>query len=203
MLLSKGVQDRRQRRASPGAARQPRRSARGWPAGLLPQIHHAGRFPRDEKIELAAADSSFHTMLDLADGSLMLEDAKTAEGSLQPLARFGFSAFGPVRVRAVAADGEAGDWVPLGTLVRLPGFNELRCPRALAKPCMLIGPNLFLAASIAATQQFDVATEVPPEFTGTELIVPHPDEWPALSQAARRPGHGADADLAGHLHHSR
>lgn len=132
------------------------------------------RFPRNEKIELAAGDSSFNTTLDLSDGSLMLEDATTAEASLQPLSRFGFSAFGPVRVRAVAADGEAGDWVPLGTLVRLPGFNELRCPRSIAKPCLLTGSNLFLAASIANTQQFDGATEVPPEFTGTELIVPHP-----------------------------
>ncbi len=133
-------------------------------------------FPRTEKVELAAADSSFDTMLDLKDGSLMLEDAKTAEASLEPVARFGSSAFGPVRVRAVAADGEAGDWVPLGTLVRVPGFKELRCPRQLAKPCLLSGSNLFLAISIAATPQFDNATPVPPEFTGTELIVPHPSD---------------------------
>ena len=57
-------------------------------------------FPRDEKIEVAAADSSFRTTLALSDGSLMLEDAHTAEASLEPLARFGSSAFGPVRVRA-------------------------------------------------------------------------------------------------------
>ena len=54
-------------------------------------------FPRDEKVEVAAADSSFETMLTLSDGSLMLEDANTAVGSLEPLARFGSSAFGPVR----------------------------------------------------------------------------------------------------------
>ncbi len=131
-------------------------------------------FSRSEKVELAATDSSFDTMLDLKDGSLMLEDATTAEASLEPVSRFGSSAFGPVRVRAVAADGEAGDWVPLGTLVRVPGFKELRCPRQLSKPCMLSGSNLFLASSIAATPQFDNATPVPPEFTGTELIVPHP-----------------------------
>jgi hypothetical protein len=131
-------------------------------------------FPRDEKIEVAAADSSFHTLLDLNDGSLLLEDARTAEASVQPRARFGYSAFGPVRVRAVAADGQTGDWVPLGTLVRIPGFRELRCPRAPGRPCMLSGTNLFLAASISATPQFDSATEIPPEFTGTELVVPHP-----------------------------
>ena len=65
----------------------------------------------------------------------MLEDAKTAVGSVEPLARFGASAFGPVRVRAISADGVAGDWLPLGTLVRLPGFKDLRCPRSFSKPC--------------------------------------------------------------------
>jgi len=54
---------------------------------------------------VAAADGSFHTVLALADGSLMLEDAKTAIGMVEPLARFGSSAFGPVRARAVSADG--------------------------------------------------------------------------------------------------
>lgn len=131
-------------------------------------------FPRDEKIEVAAADSSFRTTLALSDGSLMLEDAHTAEASLEPLARFGSSAFGPVRVRAISAGGATGDWVPLGTLVRIPGFKELRCPRAAAKPCILSGTDLFLATSISATASFDSSVNVPPEFTGTELVVPHP-----------------------------
>ncbi len=131
-------------------------------------------FPRDEKIEVAAADSSFHTTLALSDGSLMLEDAHTAEATLEPLARFGSSAFGPVRVRPISAGGATGDWVPLGTLVRVPGFKQLRCPRALAKPCILSGTDLFLATSISATATFDSPVTVPPEFTGTELVVPHP-----------------------------
>ena len=131
-------------------------------------------FPRDEKVEVAAADSSFHTMLTFSDGSLMLEDADTAVGSLEPLARFGSSAFGPVRVRAISADGATGDWQPLGTLVRLPGFNALRCPRSPAKPCVLSGTNLFLATSFAATPDFDNPDDVPPQFTGTQLTVPHP-----------------------------
>jgi hypothetical protein len=131
-------------------------------------------FPRDEKVEVAAADSSFHTLLTFSDGSLILEDAQTVVGSLQPLARFGASAFGPVRVRAISADGTAGDWQPLGTLVRLPGFNTLRCPRSPAKPCVLIGTNLFLATSFAATPDFDNPADVPPQFTGTQLAVPHP-----------------------------
>jgi hypothetical protein len=131
-------------------------------------------FPRDEKVEVAATDGSFHTELAVADGSLMLEDAKTAEGSLEPLSRFGSSAFGPIRVRALAPDGSTGDWLPLGTLVREPGFKELRCTHAVNKPCTLTGTNLFLATSIAATQDFENAADVPPEFTGTQLSVPHP-----------------------------
>ena len=130
-------------------------------------------FPRDEKVEVAAADGSFHTMLTLADGSLMLEDAKTALGVVEPLVRFGSSAFGPLRARVVAADGAAGDWLALGTLVRLPGFKELRCPRAAARPCALTGSNLFLAAAISATPDFANAILVLPEFTGTQLSVPH------------------------------
>ena len=39
------------------------------------------KFPRNEKVELAAVDGSFDTELSLADGSLMLEDAKTAMGN--------------------------------------------------------------------------------------------------------------------------
>jgi hypothetical protein len=131
-------------------------------------------FPRDEKVEVAAGDSSFHTMLTFSDGSLMLEDAQTVVSSLQPLSRFGASAFGPVRVRAISADGVPGDWQPLGTLVRLPGFAALRCPRSPAKPCVLSGTNLFLATSFAATPDFDNPADVTPQFTGTQLTVPHP-----------------------------
>jgi hypothetical protein len=132
-------------------------------------------FPRDEKIEVATTDGSFRTMLSISDGSLMLEDARTALGVVEPLARFGSSAFGPLRARAVSPSGIPGDWLTLGTLVRLPGFKELHCPRTLAKPCTLTGTNLFLAASIAATSEFDnAATDVPQDFTGTQLSVPHP-----------------------------
>lgn len=132
------------------------------------------KFPRNQQVEVAAEDGSFHTVLSLADGSLMLEDARTAIGTVDPLARFGNSAFGPVRARALSADGVAGDWMGLGTIVRLPGLKELRCPRAAAKPCVLTGSNLFLVDSVAATQDFSNAADVPSDFTGTQLTVPHP-----------------------------
>jgi hypothetical protein len=130
-------------------------------------------FPRDEKIEVAAIDGSFHTVLSLADGSLILEDASTALGVVEPLLRFGASAFGPIQARPISSDGTAGDWLPLGTLVRIPGFKDLRCPRVLTKPCALTGDNLFLVASIAATPTFDNPTDIPTGFTGTEIVVPH------------------------------
>jgi len=132
------------------------------------------KFPRTEKVEVAAVDGSFRTELALTDGSLLLEDSKTAMGIVDPMARFGSSGFGPIEARAVSADGITGDWLTLGTLVRLPGFKELRCPHAAAKPCSLIGTNLFLAESIGTTPDLDNAVDVPQDFTGTQLAVPHP-----------------------------
>jgi hypothetical protein len=173
-LLSKGIQDE--------ASAKPLPVQFGSPDDLPVDGHlvfflkstSPATFPRTEKVEVAAADSSFHTVLDLADGSLMLEDAKTAVGTVDPLTRFGSSAFGPVRIRAISADGSTGDWLPLGTLVRLPAFRDLRCPRAVSKPCMLSGNNLFLADSIATTPDFANPVQVPGEFAGSQLVVPHP-----------------------------
>ena len=131
-------------------------------------------FPRDEKVEVAAADNSFHTTLSVSDGTLVLEDASTALGIVEPLAQFGSSAFGPLQARAISAEGTPGEWIPLGTLVRLPGFKELHCPRNPARPCSLTGTDLFLAESVSASPDFDNAVDVPMDFTGTQLAVPHP-----------------------------
>jgi hypothetical protein len=173
-LLSKGTQDDGMQAPSPvhlGSADDVPMGARlvFFLKSIVPQS-----FPRTEKVEVAAADGSFHTVLSLADGGLMLEDSKTALGVVEPLVRFGPSAFGPVRARPVSPDGVAGDWMPLGTLVRVPGFKELRCPHTATKPCALSGSNLFLATSISSSEDFANATEVPSDFTGAQLVVPHP-----------------------------
>ena len=173
-LLSKGAQDEASVAPSPVRLGSPDDLPVDRRLVFFVRSTEPEEFPRDEKVEVSAADGSFRTMLSLSDGSLMLEDSRTAMGAMEPLARFGSSAFGPLRARAVSADGVAGDWLTLGTLVRQPGFTELHCPRSLAKPCILSGMNLFLAASIAATPDFDSAAEVPPEFTGTQITVPHP-----------------------------
>jgi hypothetical protein len=173
-LLSKGVQDEVSATPSPVHLGSPDDLPVDGRLVFFLRAREPEDFSRDEQVEVAAADGSFRTVLALADGSLMLEDAKTVLGVVAPLVRFGSSAYGPLRTRVLAADGAAGDWLTLGTLVRLPGFKELRCPHSATKPCTLTGTNLFLAASIAATTSFDNATDVPPEFTGTQLSVPHP-----------------------------
>ncbi len=131
-------------------------------------------FPRTEKIEFAAVDGSFDYQLSLADGSLMLENAHTVLGKLEPAQKFGNSAFGPVAIRPLSTDGTTGDWIPLGTLVRTPEFKSLRCPHSAAKPCILSGNDLFLVDSFAADADFQNAVTVQPDFTGNEIPVPHP-----------------------------
>lgn len=173
-LLNKGVQN--------DAATTPQQVQLGSPDDLplegrlvfFLRADTPAEFPRTEKVEVAATDGSFHTFLQFSDGSLILEDARTAVATLDPLKRFGPSAFGPVQVRAVSEEGVTGDWLPLGTLVRVPGFKELRCPHSMARPCTLTGNNLFLADSLSTTPDFSNATDVPAEFTGTQLMVPHP-----------------------------
>ncbi len=173
-LLSKGTQDEQSEDPSPVHLGSPDDLPVEGRLVFFLKSKTPPNFPRDEKVEVAAADNSFHTTLSISDGTLMLEDADTALGVVEPLAKFGSSAFGPLQARAVSADGVAGEWMTLGTLVRLPGFKELHCPHNPARPCILTGTNLFLAAYIAASPEFDNPVDVPADFTGTQLTVPHP-----------------------------
>jgi len=173
-LLSKGVQDEAEAAPSPVHLGSPDDLPVQGRLVFFLRSRTPANFPRSEKIEVASEDSSFHTVLSVADGSLMLEDSQTALGVVDPLAKFGSSAFGPLRARALTAEGVAGDWVALGTLVREPAFSQLRCPHLATKPCILNGSNLFLARAVSATPDFDNAVDVPQEFTGTQLTVPHP-----------------------------
>jgi hypothetical protein len=173
-LLSKGLQEDAAAIPSPVHLGSPDDLALDGRLVFFLKSRVPANFPRNEKVEVAAVDGSFGATLSTADGSLLLEDAKTAVGSLEPLARFGASAFGPLQVRAVSADGINGDWLPLGVLVRLPSFKELRCAHTTAKTCTLTGINLFLAAAVSSTQDFENATEVPMDFAGSQLTVPRP-----------------------------
>ncbi len=129
-------------------------------------------FARNESVEIATVDGLFSTTLSLRSGQLILQDAKTAIGTLDPAKSFGPSAFGPLRLRPVMVDGTAGDWVPLATLVRLPGFVSYTCPPEGAGECTLAGNNLFLLASIATDPQFTKAVTVPDGFAANTLEVP-------------------------------
>jgi hypothetical protein len=132
-------------------------------------------FPREEKIEVATEDGSASVLLSLADGALVLEDEHTLLGTLRPLKAFGPSVFGPLRVRAVAENGERGDWQPLAKLVRIPSLKEVRCPDSPDKPCSLIGQNLFLIDSVASDSQFTHSIAVPVDFVDSTLSVPRPN----------------------------
>ncbi len=156
------------------------------------------RFGRSEKIEVALTDGSLKTHLALGDGTLVLQDAKTALGFFSPAKAFGPSAFGPLQLRAVAEDGTAGDWIPVGTLVRTPSITGISCTRpAPGKPsaaapmpapptdpgaapapdnsgCQITGADLFLVDSVSADNSFGAPEAIPLGFTGDSLPVPHP-----------------------------
>ncbi|MBO0910182.1 MAG: hypothetical protein J2P13_00205 [Acidobacteria bacterium] len=84
-------------------------------------------FSPTEKIEVSTADESFHVLLSEKDGNLTPQDAKTVFAVLDPMKLLGPSAFGPLKFRAVSADGVEGDWQPLANLVRVPELTGVRC----------------------------------------------------------------------------
>ncbi|HUZ03791.1 MAG TPA: hypothetical protein VMU62_00415, partial [Acidobacteriaceae bacterium] len=132
-------------------------------------------FPRTENIEVAAVDGSFHTILTVANGTLVLQDAQTVLAELDPIKSFGASAFGALQFRPVAEDGVAGNWQPLASLVRLPSLQQVRCPMDVHRQCTLNGSDLFLLDSIASDSQFRHAVSVPIGFAGPTLSVPRPN----------------------------
>ena len=132
-------------------------------------------FPRDEKIEVAGPDDSFHTSLSVTDGSLVMQDSQTVLASLDPMKAFGASAFGALRFRPVSANGVAGEWQPLANLVRVPGFKDVRCPDTPDRQCTLSGTNLFLLDSVASNADFTRNVAVPAGSSGPTLSVPRPN----------------------------
>jgi hypothetical protein len=132
-------------------------------------------FPRTEKIEVSSLDDSFHVLLSVTDGNLILQNSQTLLAILDPLKSFGPSAFGPLRFRPVESGGENGDWQPLATLVRIPTLKEIRCPGSPDKQCRLIGSNLFLIDSVASDPQFAHSISVPVGFPDSTLNVPRPN----------------------------
>jgi len=139
-------------------------------------LKSASSFPRTGRLEIANADESLHTFLDVASGTLILQNHHTLVGILNPLKAFGTSAFGTLRVRPVTPEGIAGDWIPLITLVRLPNFDNIHCPADANQPCTLTGTGLYLVDSIATEQSFTNPVEVAEGFIGVALSLPRPDK---------------------------
>jgi hypothetical protein len=138
-----------------------------WPAA----------FARDESMEVAAGDEASAAVLSFANGGITLENAQVAVVTLNPAKTLGASAFGPVQFRVVSK-GVAGDWQPLGNLVRLPVLKDLICPSTPELACKLSGSNLFLVDSVSNDPQFTNSVQVPDGFLGSALPVPHPIAGP-------------------------
>jgi hypothetical protein len=134
-------------------------------------------FAHDENIEVATSDESSATVLNFMNGGITLENTQVAVATLNPAKAFGTSAFGPLQFRVVAK-GIAGDWQPLGTLVRLPVLKDLACPATPELACKLSGANLFLVDSVSNDPGFAHPVQVPEGFLGSALPVPHPTAGP-------------------------
>jgi len=130
-------------------------------------------FTRDENLEVATTDESSSTLLSFGNGGMTLENAQIAVATFNPAKAFGASAFGPLHFRVVAK-GIAGDWQPLGSLVRLPVLKDLTCPSTPELACKLSGSNLYLVHSLSNDRAFAHPVQVPDGFLGPALPAPHP-----------------------------
>jgi hypothetical protein len=137
-------------------------------------LKSATPFPRTGQLEIANSDETLRTSLSVSSGTLILQNHQTILATLDPMKAFGTSAFGPLRLRAVAPDGTTGDWMPLVTLVRLPTLRDLHCPSDTTQPCTVTGSSLYLVESIATDVTFSEPTSVPEGFIGDSLSLPRP-----------------------------
>lgn len=129
-------------------------------------------FSPQQKVEVATVDESFRVVLSVSDGNLTLQDSKTELAVLDPMRHLGPSAFGPLKMRPVGADGVNGEWQPLASLVRIPSFKDLRCTTVPNRQCTITGENLFLIDSISTNPAFTDAFTVPEGFVEQSLTMP-------------------------------
>ncbi len=131
-------------------------------------------FSPTEKVEVATLDESFHVFLTIADGNLTMQDSKTELAILDPMRHLGPSAFGPLKMRPVLADGTNGDWQPLINLVRIPTIKDVHCSALPNRQCTITGDKLFLIESVSTDADFTDAIPVPEGFVEQTLVVPAP-----------------------------
>ena len=143
------------------------------------------KFPRNGQVEIASKDvgdvagsnqpdTPLKTTLSIAAGTLVMQDSHTILATFDPLKTFGPSTFGQFHVRAIAADGTHGEWLPLATIVRLPTLTELHCPAVKDQVCQLSGSALYLIDSIATDAAFTTPTAVPEGFVDAMVSMPRP-----------------------------
>ena len=135
-------------------------------------VQSAGPFPREQVIEISTADGAVHTTISVASGDLILQDDRTAVGSVDLDKAFGESAFGELRIRAIPGDGTVGNWVTLGKLVRRPHITSVHCTSVGVPTCMIEGSDLFLALSFSTAENFTSAVPVPTGFDGSSFTIP-------------------------------
>ena len=129
-------------------------------------------FTGHETVEIGTADGDDTVKLALGNG-LTRVDSAAMVASLTPAQALGTSTFGPLRARLVRG-GVAGDWLSLGTLVRLPRLKQFACPANRSLACTLTGDGLYLLASVSTKPDFDNATSVPEGYPGFTLTMPRP-----------------------------
>jgi hypothetical protein len=119
-------------------------------------------FSRGEKVEVQSEDGTLHTTLEVSDGSLVMQDSSTILGSFDPLKSFGPSAFGKLQLRAIDASGAPGDWIPLGTLVRVPVIASVKCARATRAAAAAAAAAATRAANAGDAPDATAASGPPP-----------------------------------------
>jgi hypothetical protein len=130
--------------------------------------HFNGR----ETVEIAAEGGSGTSAELTTAAGVTLADRDVIVLRVQPEKALGTSAYGRLRVRIVR-DKVAGDWLTIGTLVRLPDLRQLRCTNN-GPTCELTGDRLFLIQSVSPTPGFEQPVLIPEGFPGNAIQVPRP-----------------------------
>lgn len=129
-------------------------------------------FPRSQTLEITTADGVLHSTLSLSSESLILQDERTVAGTVDLDKAFGGSAFGELRLRAVAGDGTFGPWITLGKLVRRPYITAVHCTDFESPTCTIEGSDLFLATAFSTTESFESEVSVPSGFDKGFFTIP-------------------------------
>jgi len=155
----------------------------------------AGLVPADARLEIVLRagsgtrfGGSVAAEVEGPDGQLARlplspRDADTAVARLDA-GVMGADAAGPMRLR-VLRDGVAGDWMPLGTLVRVPEVEAASCT---AERCRVTGRRLGRLASVRTGPAARDRVAVREDFVGETLDVARAPDGRLLLEMRDAPG---------------